>query len=199
MKPAFIEVLKVKDGVFIDPQPHIERIFRTTHHFFDEPLVVKLTNDMIPDDLRNGLAKCRILYDEAIHSIDFEKYTMRTIKSLCIIENDIIDYKYKYLDREAINNLMEQRNDCDDILIVKHSMITDTSYTNVVFEDFNEKLYTPTSTLLAGTKRKKLLDTGIIQEKKIRVNDIKQYKGLYLINAMIDIEDNLFVDIDCIK
>ena len=199
MKPAFIEVLKVKDGVFIDPQPHIERIFRTTHHFFDEPLVVKLTNDLIPDDMLNGLVKCRIVYGEAIHSIDFEKYAMRTIKSLRIIENDLIDYKYKYLNREVINNLMAKRNDCDDILIVKHSLITDTSYTNVVFEDFNEKLYTPTSTLLAGTKRKKLLDTGIIQEKKIRVNDIKQYKGLYLINAMIDIEDNLFVDIDCIK
>ena len=199
MKPEFIEVLKVKDGVFIDPQPHIERIFRTTHHFFDEPLVVKLTNDLIPDDMLNGLVKCRIVYGEAIHSIDFEKYAMRTIKSLRIIENDLIDYKYKYLNREVINNLMEQRNDCDDILIVKHSMITDTSYTNVVFEDFNEKLFTPTSTLLPGTKRKKLLDTGIIREKEIRVNDIKKYKGLYLINAMIDIEDNLFVDIDCIK
>ena len=199
MKPEFIEVLKVKDGVFIDPQPHIERIFRTTHHFFVEPLVVKLTNDLIPDDMLNGLVKCRIVYGEAIHSIDFEKYAMRTIKSLRIIENDLIDYKYKYLNREVINNLMAKRNDCDDILIVNHSLITDTSYTNVVFEDFNEKLYTPTITLLAGTKRKKLLDTGIIQEKKIRVNDIKQYKGLYLINAMIDIEDNLFVDIDCIK
>ena len=199
MKPAFIEVLKVKDGAFIDPQPHIERIFRTTHHFFDEPLVVKLTNDLIPDNMLNGLVKCRIVYDEAIHSIDFEKYAMRTIKSLRIIENDLIDYKYKYLNREVINNLMAKRNDCDDILIVINSLITDTSYTNVVFKDFNEKLFTPTSTLLPGTKRKKLLDTGIIREKEIRVNDIKKYKGLYLINAMIDIEDNLFVDIDCIK
>ena len=94
---------------------------------------------------------------------------------------------------------MEQRNDCDDILIVKNSLITDTSYTNVVFEDSNEKLYTPTSTLLPGTKRKQLLDAGIIHEKKIHVNDIKLYKGVYLINAMIDIEDNLFIDIDCIK
>lgn len=199
IKPAFIEVLKVKDGVFIDPQPHIERMFRTTKHFFDEPLVVELTSDIIPDDLLNGLVKCRIVYGNAIKSIDFESYTMRTINSLCIIENDLINYKYKYLNREAINNLMEQRNDCDDILIVKNSLITDTSYTNVVFEDSNEKLYTPTSTLLPGTKRKQLLDAGIIHEKKIHVNDIKLYKGVYLINAMIDIEDNLFIDIDCIK
>lgn len=199
IKPVFIEVLKVKDGVFINPHPHIERIFRTTQHFFAQPLVMKLTDDMIPQDMRNGLVKCRIVYGEAIHSIDFEYYTMRSIKSLRIIENDLIDYKYKYLDREAINNLMTQRSGCDDILIVKNSLITDTSYTNVVFEDSNKKLFTPASTLLPGTKRQKLLDTGIIEEKRIKVNDFKQYKGLYLINAMIDIEDNLFIDIDSIQ
>jgi 4-amino-4-deoxychorismate lyase len=199
IEPVFIEVLKVKDGVFIDPQPHIERIFRTTQHFFAQPLLMKLTDYMIPQDMRNGLVKCRIVYGEAIHSIDFEKYTMRTIKSLRIIENDLIDYKYKYLDREVINNLMAQRNGCDDILIVKNSLITDTSFTNVVFEDSNKKLFTPTSTLLSGTKRQKLLETGIIEEKEIKVNDIKQYKGVYLINAMIDIEDNLFIDIDSIQ
>ena len=199
IEPVFIEVLKVKDGVFIDPQPHIDRIFRTTKRFFSEPLMVELTNDMIPDDMLNGLVKCRIVYSNAIKSIDFESYTMRTIESLCIIENDLINYKYKYLNRDAINNLFAQRNDCDDILIVKNSLITDTSYTNVVFQDHNGKLFTPTTTLLSGTKRKKLLDAGTIHAKEIYVNDIKLYKGVYLINAMIDIEDNLFIDVDCIK
>ena len=77
-------------------------------------------------------------------------------------------------------------------------MITDTSYSNVVFKDSEGKLYTPCSTLLDGTKRQRLLATDIIQEKEIHVNDIHSFVGLYLINAMIDIEDNLFIGIDSI-
>ena len=38
----FIEVIKVENGVFVNPQPHIERIFRTTLHFFAKPLSVEI-------------------------------------------------------------------------------------------------------------------------------------------------------------
>ena len=195
----FVEVLKVKDGVFVDVQPHIERIFRTTFHFFSEPLVLELTNDMIPFDLRTGLVKCRIVYAKEIISIDFEPYKMRTVRSLALIENDTIDYSYKYHNRDTINELLARRDDCDDILIVKNSLITDTSYSNVVFKDLNNRLYTPSSTLLAGTKRQKLLEDGIIHEREIHVSDIESYVGVYLINAMIDIEDEVFVGIDSIR
>ena len=84
-------------------------------------------------------------------------------------------------------------------MIVKNSLVTDTSYSNVVFKDLDGSLYTPNSTLLAGTKRRKLLNERIIQEKTIHVNDIKSYVGVYLINAMIDIEDEIFVNTDSIK
>ncbi len=197
-EPAFIEVLKVKDGVFINPQPHFERIFRTTLHFFSQPLAVKLTDNIVPTELRSGVVKCRIVYSKQVISIDFEPYTMRNIRSLAIIESDTIDYSYKYRNRDAINELLSQQGDCDDILIVKNSLVTDTSYSNVVFKDLDGALYTPKSTLLAGTKRQKLLAEGIIKEKEIRVNDIKSYLGVYLINAMIDIEDKIFVDTDAI-
>ncbi|MFA6359900.1 MAG: aminotransferase class IV [Dysgonamonadaceae bacterium] len=197
-EPFFIEVVKVEDGMFVDPQPHIDRIIRTTMHFFAEPLTVQLIKDMIPINLRTGVVKCRIVYSKEVASIDFEEYEMRNIRSLSIIEDNTIDYGFKYLNREAINKLFSQRGDCDDILIVKDSLITDTSYSNVVFKNFRNELYTPASTLLSGTKRQKLLNAGIIHEKEIRVNDIQSYVGVYLINAMIDIEDELFVGVDSI-
>lgn len=195
---SFVEVVKVKNGVFIDPQPHIDRIFRTTSHFFNKPLTAELADNMIPEQLRNGIVKCRIVYNRKIVSIDFESYQMRHIQSLAIIEGSAIDYSHKYLNRDSINKLFALRENCDDILIAKNSLITDTSYSNVVFKDSKGKLYTPTSTLLAGTKRQRLLNTGVVQEKEIHVNDIQTYVGVYLINAMIDIEDNLFVGIDSI-
>ena len=197
-EPSFIEVVKVKDGVFIDAQPHMNRIFRTTSHFFREPLTVELTDNMIPIELSKGIIKCRIVYNSKVISIEFEPYKMRSIASLAIVEDPIIDYSYKYLNRDHINKLFARREECDDILIVKNSLITDTSYSNVVFKDSEGKLYTPCSTLLDGTKRQRLLATDIIQEKEIHVNDIHSFVGLYLINAMIDIEDNLFIGIDSI-
>ncbi|MFA5656942.1 MAG: aminotransferase class IV [Dysgonamonadaceae bacterium] len=197
-EPFFIEVVKVEDGMFVDPQPHIDRIIRTTMRFFAEPLTVQLMKDMIPINLRAGVVKCRIVYSREVASIDFEEYKMRNIRSLAIIEDNTIDYGFKYLNREAINKLFSQRGDCDDILIVKNSLVTDTSYSNVVFKNFKAELYTPASTLLSGTKRQKLLNAGIIHEKEIRVNDIQSYEGVYLINAMIDIEDELFVGVDSI-
>lgn len=198
-EPSFVEVLKVKDGVFIDPQPHIDRIFRTTSHFFNNPLTVELADNMIPDQLRSGIVKCRIVYNRKVISIEFEPYAVRNIRSLAIIESSAIDYSYKYLNRDSINKLFAHRGDCDDILITKNSLVTDTSYSNVVFKDSKGKLYTPTSTLLAGTKRQRLLDTGVVQEKEIHVKDVHTFVGVYLINAMIDIEDNLFVGIDSIR
>ena len=197
-EPNFIEVVKVKDGVFVDPQPHKERVFCTTSNFFSEPLIVVLTDNMIPVDLRIGIVKCRIVYNSKIVSIEFEPYKMRSIQTLAIVEDPTIDYSYKYLNRDSISKLFARREECDDILIVKNSMVTDTSYSNVVFKDSEGKLYTPISTLLAGTERQRLLEKGDIQEKEINVNDIRMYVGVYLINAMIDIEDNLFVDIDSI-
>jgi len=198
-KLVFVEVLKVKNGVFINIQTQLERIYRTTLHFFSKPLTVNLTNNMIPVDLQNELVKCRIVYSKEIISINFEVYKMRNIQSLALVENNTIEYSYKYKNRDEINELLSQHTDCDDILIVKNSLVTDTSYSNVVFKDFDGKLYTPESTLLAGTKRQKLLDKGIIYKKAISINDIKSYVGVYLINAMMDIEDNVFVNIDSIK
>ena len=134
-EPSFIEVVKVKDGVFIDAQPHINRIFRTTSLFFRKPLIVELTDNMIPMDLNKGVIKCRIVYNSQVISIEFEPYKMRSIASLAIVEDSTIDYSYKYLNRDHINKLFARREECDDILIVKNTLITDTSYSNLVLKD----------------------------------------------------------------
>lgn len=198
-KQLFIEVIKVEKGVFVNPKPHIERIFRTTLHFFSKPLSVELNNNIIPAHLRTtDVVKCRIVYGSEIVSIDFEPYKMRKIKSLSIAEHNTIDYKYKYHNRDDINKLRALHSKTDDILIIKNSQVTDTSFTNVVFKDHAGKLYTPKSTLLAGTKREHLLEAGTIQEREIQVSDIKLYVGIYLINAMIDIKDNIFVGVDAV-
>ena len=68
------------------------------------------------------------------------------------------------------------------------SIVTDTSFCNVVFQN-EEGLFTPEHPLLKGTKRALLLDEKRITTRRISVNDLQNYHMAYLINAMIDLEN----------
>lgn len=192
-QPVFTEAIKIQDGKFCNMPFHQERVFRTSSTFLAKPTSIDLSDSDIPLECRNGIVKCRLLYSDHVLGIEYQHYKFRTIRKLKLVVDDSIDYSFKYADRRDIDNLLSQKDDCDDILIVKNGCITDTSFSNVVFQN-NSGLYTPASYLLAGTKRRLLLEQGIIQEKEIKAEDIKNYSRLYIINSMIDIEDNICLD-----
>lgn len=192
-QPVFTEALKIKDGKFCNLPFHLERIFRTSKTFFTKPTPVDLSESGIPAEYRSGIVKCRITYSDHVMGVEYQHYRFRTIRKLKLVADNTIDYSFKYTDRQDIDKLFSQKYDCDDILIVKNGYITDTSFSNVVFQN-SLGLFTPVSYLLAGTKRRLLLEQGIIQEREIRMEDIKEYSRLYIINAMIDIEDNVSLD-----
>ncbi len=186
----FSEAIKLKDGVLYNLSYHEMRMRRTTEHFFgiNFPLLIE-----IPEDKMTGLFKCRIVYSNQIHSVEFIPYSFRTIRKLVLVQDDSIDYTYKYTDRVVLNTLLA-KSGCDDIIIIKDGYITDASSSNLVFED-KTGLYTPDSYLLRGTKREYLLDKGVIKERVIKVENIKEYDSIYLINAMVDLEDRIMVSI----
>ena len=136
---------------------------------------------------RTGLYKCRITYDDHSKMAEFLPYTFKPITSLKLVENDTILYEHKYADRSLINQLTERKGDCDDILIVKRGLVTDSSYANIVFRR-GGKWYTPASYLLKGTMRENLLQSGRIIEKEIGVKDIANFEKFKLINAMLGFE-----------
>lgn len=197
-EPQFIETIKVKDGVFYNLALHIARLERTAVSFFGIAPSLIISEEMIPEALKTGLVKCRVTYSRQILSIEFEPYTFRRISSITLIDNNIIDYSYKSIDRKLINDLYSQKRDADDILIVKNGLITDTSYANVVFENL-DGLFTPQSYLLKGTKRQDLLERGVIKELEISKKDVFFFSKLYLINAMIDLEDEVSIPISALK
>lgn len=197
-EPLFIETIKVKDGVFYNLPLHVARLERTAIHFFGTAPSLTLSAEMIPEELRHGLVKCRVTYSSRIVSVEFEPYTFRRIASLTLVEDNDIDYTYKSTDRNLLNTLYSHKASGDDILIVKNGWITDTSYANVVFENA-EGLFTPKSYLLGGIKRQYLLEKGIIKEIPINKDDIASFEKLYLINAMIDIEDEIGILVSALK
>lgn len=194
----FTEAVKIKDGVFYNLPLHNERVRRTISHFFDNTPPFDISDITIPDEYRKGLVKCRIVYNKQIVSVGFTPYSFRKIEKLKIVMDNDIDYTYKWADRDNLDMLTALKEDCDDILIIKNGLVTDTSFANVVFENESE-LFTPDTYLLNGTKRQLLLQQGIIREKRVRWEDIGSYSYLHIINTMIDPEDNVCIPTSCIK
>lgn len=90
----------------------------------------------------------------------------------------------KYLDRENLDNLFEKKEDCDEIIIVKNEIVTDTSIANIaVF--YEGQWLTSKECLLKGTTRTRLLEERKIIEKDISLDMLKNASQIALMNAMI--------------
>jgi 4-amino-4-deoxychorismate lyase len=190
------EAIRVLDGVFHDLEYHQERFERSRRDYFgiDQPILLKdILN--VPENHRQGIVKCRVIYRRDIEAVEYLPWKRRTIRSLKIVRNDRIDYLYKYEDKTALEALAAQKGDCDDVLIVKNGLITDTSFSNVAFFDDKQWL-TPAEPLLCGTKREKLLQEGILRKADISPGDLGQYISIRLINAMMDWEDSYEIPVE---
>lgn len=182
-----LESIRVENGMMMNQNYHQHRISESSKKLNLTPF--DLHKIEIPDNYKNGMVKLRIVYSFDIESIKFEFYNMKKINSLKIIENDSIEYKYKFYDRSRLNDLIHFKGNCDDIIITKYGFLTDTSYSNIVFSK-NGEYFTPNTPLLAGTMRQKLLDKKIINEISIKISDIDKFEYCKIINAMIKIEDS---------
>lgn len=187
----FVETIKLKDGIFYNLTYHQNRLNRTClkHGLPYYDIAQLLQTQSFPLE---GLIKTRFLYDEKGVEMEFHPYEIKNVQSLKLIEDNSIDYTYKLTNRSALKVLYEQRENCDDILIVKDGWLTDSYYANVIFSD-GDQWYTPHQPLLQGTKRQQLIDQGVVHPIPIRVNDIVRFQRIQLINAMIDIEDQLLI------
>jgi 4-amino-4-deoxychorismate lyase len=195
----FIESIRCHNGKLDNISYHQERINRTFASFFPSSLIdLQLDKLIIPKTVKHGCFKCRMIYSNKLEDIQFLPYQIKPIRSLRLVKGGDYQYDYKFADRKEINHLFSQRGDADDILIVKHGSITDTSYANIAFYD-GQNWFTPFPPLLEGTRRQSLLDLGIIRPKDIRVNQLEQYSHLRLFNAMIPFEEGITLPVSSIQ
>ncbi|HPM32180.1 MAG TPA: aminotransferase class IV [Chryseolinea sp.] len=183
-----IESIKLLDGQFHNLFYHEQRMNRAlkmlcgVHDHFDLEEFLKQME--IPNV---GLFKCRLVYDDQSREIEFVPYQPKTIQTLRIVEHDRISYEFKYQDRKLINRLYELRKGCNDILIVKRGLVTDSSFANIIFRK-GKKWFTPWSALLKGTQRTKLLERNEITEMEIQAGDVKSFESFKLINSMLEFD-----------
>lgn len=187
MKPIFFETIKMVDGVLFNLPLHYERMGRTLNEFYHGVNTPDINSVRVPYEYSQGLFKCKITYSSRIENIEYIRYKRKTIRTLGIVEAPEVAYPWKSCDREDLSRLLSSSG-FDEVIITRNGFVTDTSFSNLVFES-KDGLFTPTSFLLNGTKRQELLIKHVIQEKNIRVKDLHQYDRLILINAMLDIPD----------
>ena len=173
----FFETIRCEDFTPLHLTFHKKRIAYTIG------LNIELQEYIYPPN--DQLLKCKVIYNKnEIVDISYTSYKPKNIKTFKLVFDDDIQYKYKYLNRDSIDKLYNQKDDCDDIIIVKDGYLMDTSIANIaVFLD--NIWYTPAIPLLEGTTKNRLLEDKFLQQKNITVDELKRCEKFAIMNAMV--------------
>lgn len=183
-----IESIYLKDGEFRNLKYHQARMESSSRELFGVSNKWTLENKLQSSEYpETGLYKVRVIYDTEVRQIEFVPYLTKPVQSLKRVSSDTINYGHKFENRQALNELYQQRGNCDDIIIVRNGFVTDASYANLIFRK-GEEWFTPATFLLAGTMRAYLLDSHQIKSTEIRVEDVVKYESCKLINAMLGMD-----------
>ncbi len=185
----FIESIKLLDGYAYNLDLHQRRVDRTAEFFgislTERPVLSEILNTgmFCP---KTGLYKLRVEWGGGKTVVATVPYERRVIKKVALIEDDSLDYSFKFSDRSIFPLPSDYLS--DEVIIVKGKMITDSTFSNLCFYDGKE-WFTPEKPLLDGTKRRELTASGLIGPRHISVDDICKYTRISFINAMNGLED----------
>lgn len=187
----FIESIKVKDQKLFLLEFHQKRVNETFAHFGKEGSLdlEKIYQKLEHSD--DGLYKLRIVYDlEKKYKTQLIPYAFPQIDTFQLVENNTLDYSFKFEDRTAFTQ-MTQTAKAEEIIIVKNNHITDSTYANMLFLK-GKQWFTPSTFLLNGVQRQHLLKSKKIKETEITLQNLKEFTHFQIINAM-NTQDNDFV------
>ncbi|TDS10857.1 4-amino-4-deoxychorismate lyase [Maribacter caenipelagi] len=157
-----------------------------TYTLFDG---IHLTN------LDNNLKyKLRIGYKQNGTRYSISEYESSIPKSLKLVTDNTVSYALKKNNRKKLNALFQQREEADDVLIIKNGLVTDASYSNILLFD-GKQIVTPSTPLLAGTCRARLLAKNSTIEQSISVDELQNFESFQLVNALNDFDENRWIAI----
>ena len=181
----FVETIRIESGKALNLPLHEARMNATRAHFAPHAAPISLQKWLDDAPLSEERVKARVVYDaDGVCETTFQTYKRREIQWLRMVEDNDISYTFKSTDRHELDHLLALRNGCDEVLIVKNGLITDTSFTNVAFFD-GHKWLTPAQPLLNGTMRQWLLQRGQLTEAQITPASLASFQRIMLFNAMI--------------
>ncbi len=176
----YFETIKCEDYEIFNLDFHNKRVANTIG------LNINLQEYIYP--LSEELLRCKVIYnDSEVINVEYFPYKKREINTFKLIFDDEIIYNKKYLDRENLDNLFLKKEDCDEIIIIKNGIVTDTSIANIAIF-YKDTWITSKNCLLKGTTRSRLLEEKFLIEKDISVDMLKKASKIALMNAMIDFD-----------
>lgn len=194
----FIESIKLQDGKFYRIALHQARVDKVFADFYPAVKPINLVELLMKSDFpETGIHKCRIVFDSEVQFLEYLPYVRREIKSLKLVETDMETLPYKIEDRTKLDIAFAKREACDDVLMIRNDLLTDTSYSNIALFD-GENWITPKSPLLFGVNRAQLVAENKLIQKDIKVSELFNFQRISLFNAMIEFGE-LEIQIDAIK
>ncbi len=164
-------------------QYHAARMEKTMQDCLGTRMKYRLEELLAPPPGNHPLQKCRILYGKDFFQAEWLPYQRKMHAGHKVVHDDTLDYSYKYADRQAIDRHVRQAPENHDVIFVRKGLVTDASYSNLVFFD-GENWVTPQVPLLPGVMRAFLLDAGTILEGEIHPDDLGKSTVFKKINAL---------------
>jgi len=177
----FLETIRTEGGAPLHLSYHQQRLDRTLDAF---GIAARYDLSELLSPPPEGIYRCRVVYGDEQCSVDYLPYTPRSFRTLQAVCDDEIEYPFKYANRTMLDLLYEEREEADDIVIVKEGLITDSTIANIALFDGSRWL-TPARPLLEGTTRRRLLDEGKIFEADIPLKALASFGRCALMNAMV--------------
>ncbi len=193
----FFETLKIQNRKIENIPFHQERIDRTFKVFYPDfqPISLKNLEEDFPAE--EALTKCKLTYNGTFFDLKCTPYQEVVQAAFKVVDAGDFTYSFKYTQRDFFRDIKAQFPN-HEIIFTKNGKVTDTTYSNLVFQSGNG-WFTPDTPLLKGTKREFLLENNSITEKRIDVDELKQFKKFKLINSMLDLETSALYDTDKIE
>ncbi|MCG3657402.1 aminotransferase class IV family protein [Aliarcobacter butzleri] len=177
----YFETIKCEDFEVFNLDYHQKRVANTIG------LNINLQEYINP--ISEELLRCKLIYDEnGVVDVLYFPYKKREIKSFKIIFDNEIEYSKKYLNRAKLDELYEKRDDCDEVIIIKNGIVTDTTIANIAIF-YENSWITSKNCLLGGTTRARLLEEKKLLEKDITLDMLKNASKVALMNAMIGFDE----------
>ncbi|KLE10257.1 IlvE protein [Aliarcobacter butzleri L355] len=177
----YFETIKCEDFEVFNLDYHQKRVANT--------IGLNINLQEYINSISEELLRCKLIYDEnGVVDVLYFPYKKREIKSFKIIFDNEIEYSKKYLNRAKLDELYEKRDDCDEVIIIKNEIVTDTTIANIAIF-YENSWITSKNCLLGGTTRARLLEEKKLFEKDITLDMLKNASKVALMNAMIGFDE----------
>lgn len=182
----YFETIKYQQGEFFLLDYHEDRLNRTRFSQLGEKNGISLADFLNDAPKDRHLYRCRVSYGQKISKVEYFPYSPARHSSIAFQNADDFEYRFKAENREFLNDSV-RRSGQSDVIFLKNNLLTDASYSNLIFFD-GKNWVTPETFLLNGVKRQFLLHQRLIKEDNIGINDLTKYSKIAFINAMRDFE-----------